>query len=52
MITDPAKNEDYYSIKGLMGKEKEEPRKLFLNQWTFRDSNPGQAGYEPAALTN
>ena len=23
-----------------------------LNWWTFRDSNPGPAGYEPDALTN
>ncbi len=23
-----------------------------ITEWTFRDSNPGPTGYEPAALTN
>ena len=26
--------------------------KLHFDGWTFRDSNPGPAGYEPAALTS
>ena len=25
---------------------------IWANWWTFRDSNPGPAGYEPDALTN
>ncbi len=25
---------------------------FYFGNWTFRDSNPGPAGYEPAALTN